>query len=574
MIRMEHFTFRYEKGTENVLDQIDLEVEKGGFLGIIGPSGAGKTTLIRAVDGIIPHYYKGDYYGKVIVDEMDAFDTELTDLSRSVGTVFQDIDSQMVATVVEDEILYGLENYGVPHGEIEGRIREALELVGISNLRYRSIASLSGGQKQKVAIAAILALKPKALLLDEPTGELDPASSRQIFSLLKELNEKQGITIIVVEQKIMLLCEFARELGVLHKGKFLLRGSVRDVLAHSDELERIGVQCPRVVTLTNEAAKAQIPMGLCMNLEEADREIRRILQGKIPESRTEMTGADSESQPSQKAGAPAIAFRNVTFHYTSEDVGLSGMSFEIHPGDFVALIGENGAGKSTASKLMNGLLKPVSGSVKVFGMDTETTRTSQLAKKIGFLFQNPDRQICQSTVRGELLFSLQLVSEWSKSRQIEEAESMLERLGLDGDKDPFTLSRGERQRVALASVLVTKPEILVLDEPTTGLDYRECIQIMDEVRRLNQENGITVIMVCHDMELVLDYAKRVLVLAQGRIQLDAPTRQVFGNREVMELARVLPPQITALGQQLGGAFSQVSQVEEVISIIKEVQKTL
>lgn len=276
MIRVNGLHFTYEAGTKKVLDGIDLEIPQGGFLGIIGPSGAGKTTLLHAVNGIIPHHFKGDYYGSVLVDGKDTFDTSLTDLSKTVGTVFQDIDSQMVASIVEDEILYGLENFGVPREEIEGRIADALEMVGITGLRYRDINSLSGGQKQKVAIAAIIALRPDILLLDEPTGELDPGSSRQIFSLLRELNETYGMTIVVVEQKIMLLCEFVKELGVLSKGKLVYHGPVREVLKHSRDLEDIGVQCPRVVSLSNAMKEAGYGDGrICLNLKEAEEMVRR-----------------------------------------------------------------------------------------------------------------------------------------------------------------------------------------------------------------------------------------------------------------------------------------------------------
>lgn len=277
MINIKGLYFQYQTGKKQVLKNINLNIETGGFIGIIGPSGAGKTTLLHAVNGIIPHHIKGDYYGSVTVKEYDTFETKLTDLAKIIGTVFQDIDSQMVATVVEDEILYGLENFDVPKTEIEGRISEALKLVKIESLRNREIRSLSGGQKQKVAIASILALKPEILLLDEPTGELDPASSRQIFSILRQLNEEFGMTIVVVEQKIMLLCEFTKDLGVISEGELIYSGPVREVLKHSRELEEIGVQCPRVVSLSNEIEKEGLgEKTICLNLEEAEKMVRRL----------------------------------------------------------------------------------------------------------------------------------------------------------------------------------------------------------------------------------------------------------------------------------------------------------
>lgn len=250
IIAIESVSFTYAGSEKRALDGIDLVVDGGDFLGIIGPSGAGKSTLAYSMNGIIPHYCKGDFYGSATLDGNDTFETSLTDLSRIVATVFQDIDAQMVASVVEDELLFGLENFGVAREEIEERLSDALARVGITELRHRVISSLSGGQKQKVAVAAVLALRPRVLLLDEPTGALDPASSRQIFELLRELNERHGITVVVIEQKIGLLAEFARRLAVLENGTLRYCGPTREVLRNAAELLAIGVNVPRVTTLS------------------------------------------------------------------------------------------------------------------------------------------------------------------------------------------------------------------------------------------------------------------------------------------------------------------------------------
>ena len=278
MIQIQDFSFTYKNGENPALQEVSLTVPEGGFLGIIGPAGAGKTTLARAIAGIIPHHYPGDFYGSVTVNGLDTVDSTIVDLSRLVGMVFQDVESQIISPLVEDELLYGLENFGVPREEIPGRMEEALAKVGVPDLRERSIASLSGGQRQKVAIASIIALKPKILVLDEPTGELDPRSSRQIFSLLKELNEEQGITVILIEQKIMLLCEFARQLAVLSKGRIIRQGETRDVLSHADELQALGVNCPRVTTLSRMLSeKTGTEQPVCINLDEAENMVRRLI---------------------------------------------------------------------------------------------------------------------------------------------------------------------------------------------------------------------------------------------------------------------------------------------------------
>ena len=279
MITIQDLSFTYKDEKNPALQEVSLTIPDGGFLGVIGPAGAGKTTLARAVSGMIPHLYPGEYYGSITVNGMDTFETSLPDLSRQVGMVFQDVDSQIISPMVEDEILYGLENFGVPEEEIPARIAEALGKIGIADLRERTIGSLSGGQRQKVAIASIAALKPQILLLDEPTGELDPRSSRQVFSFLKELNEEQGITVIIIEQKIMLLCEFAKQLAVLKEGKIVRHGNTRDVLAYAEELQEFGVNCPRVTTLSRMlTAKTGEEQPVCINLDEAETMVRRLIR--------------------------------------------------------------------------------------------------------------------------------------------------------------------------------------------------------------------------------------------------------------------------------------------------------
>jgi energy-coupling factor transport system ATP-binding protein len=278
VITIDGLTFQYKNSTQNALQDIHLTIEDGDFLGIIGESGAGKTTLIRALNGIIPHHFPGDYYGSVKIDGQDTFDVTPSALSLKVGTVFQDIDSQMISSVVEDEILFGLENFSIPREEIESRLSGALEAVGIPQLRYRNIAHLSGGQKQKVAIAAIIALRPKILLLDEPTSELDPQSSLVFFRLLKELNESYGMTVIVVEQKIMLLSEFARKLVVMKNGRIIQNGAVREVLQKTAELRNSGINCPRVVTLANRLMELGVQLeGICVTVDEAETMARRLM---------------------------------------------------------------------------------------------------------------------------------------------------------------------------------------------------------------------------------------------------------------------------------------------------------
>lgn len=278
MIELRDFSFRYREGDRLIVQDIDLTLPQGTFLGITGAAGSGKSTLTYAFNGIIPHCYPGDFYGTVEVCGLDTVETDLTDISREVGSVCQDIDSQMVASVVEDEVLYGLENFGIPKDEIAARLESALDAMGIADLRDRTIESLSGGQKQKVAIASVIALEPRVLVLDEPTAELDPASSLAVFELLKRYSQKNNTTVIVVEQKIALLSRFADRLLVLDEGRIRFCDTPEEVLAHSDELLEIGINCPRSTSLMNRLREDGLYRGAPVrDVEEACKAVKELI---------------------------------------------------------------------------------------------------------------------------------------------------------------------------------------------------------------------------------------------------------------------------------------------------------
>ncbi len=569
MISIKDVSFTYAGASAPALSNINLQVEDGDFVGIIGESGAGKTTLGHIINGIVPHYYKGDYFGRVEVNGMDTFEVALTDLSQAVGTVSQDIDNQMVAGVVEDEVLYGLENFGVPFEEIEARLAGALESVGISDLRQRTISTLSGGQKQKVAVASIIAIAPNIIVLDEPTAELDPQSSRQIFELLRALNE-QGMTVVVIEQKVMLLCEFARRIVLMDHGQVVLDEDVPGALQRLEVMERYGVNCPRVASLCKRLNARQIGSGqVVSDVEFAAPYIQEILEGANVSAGQEHK--PQVAQEPQAAGETVLRFQNVNFAYKDREV-LHDLNFEVRRGEFVAILGPNGTGKSTTSRLINGLLQPSAGSVEVLGMNTANTPSSKIAHHVGFLFQNPDRQICQTTTREEIAFGLKSLG-YSASEIEERTRATLELMHLAPEADPFNLSKGQRQAVALASLIAVQPELLILDEPTTGFDFAECCEAMRCVKRLN-EAGTTVFMVCHDMEVVLDYASRALVMAGGRIIADAPVREVFQMTEVLREAALLPPQINELSQRLAPAYPQLANIFGIDEMADAIQKAV
>ena len=576
MIEIQELTFKYAEAKKNALENVTLNIQKGDFVGIIGESGAGKTTLCSCLNALIPHHYTGDFYGSVKVEGQDTFDVKPDKLALKVGSVFQDIESQIVSYFVEDEILFGLENFGVPANQIEERITEALEALGISELRHREISTLSGGQKQKVVFASIIALKPDYLILDEPTGELDPASSLQIFKLLKKLNEERGITVIVAEQKIMLLCEFVKKLIVLEKGTVVHYGEIRSTLTHQREMEEAGINCPRVLTLTGKMVQEGLtPSGMkteeriCLNTQEAADFIKRMMGNNCHVKADDDSLKPSQEPVTEPSEQPVLEFKNVCFSY-NETANVHDLNVKIQKGDFTAITGSNGAGKSTFSKLCNGLLQPSAGDVFVLGQNTKRNKVSSLAKHIGFLFQNPDRQICCSTVEEEIAFSLKN-NGLSKEEIQRKVEATIKEFGFDAKTEPFNMSRGQRQRLCLACLIALNPEILILDEPTTGLDYRECMEMMNRIRELN-ENGTTVIMVCHDMEVVLDFAKSVIVMNRGEILAQGATREILSNKELLAKARLLQPQIAATCSLLGDEFKGLFTVEELISKLKLAKK--
>lgn len=589
IIRIDHVSFSYGEASARALDDVTLSVSPGDFLGIIGPSGAGKTTLASAMSGAIPHHYTGPLFGSVLVDGKDTCAVTLTDISQVVGSVLQDIDTQMVASVVEDEMLFGLENFGVPHSQIEERVIDALETVGIADLRERDIATLSGGQKQKVAIAAILALRPRVLVLDEPTAALDPASSRMVFETLRSINRELGVTVVIIEQKVALLSEYASRIAVMQGGRIALEGTPSEVFSHSAELRSIGVDSPRVTRISNSlAARGLIEAGEpCLNVREASLLIQNLCKASSPAPRAAATAgadrattaspsecgmAESPRRPAMKPGAsPVVRLRDVTYTYPGGGASVRHLNLEVYPGEFVGLVGQNGAGKTTATKLVNGLLKPSSGTVEVAGLDTRTARTSQIARHAATLFQNPDHQICRDTVLDEVAFGLELGgvdAETARGR----ARAVAEDFGLPLGEAPFSLSRGQRQMVALASVVVLEPELVILDEPTSGLDYRECMTVMETVRRM-ADRGSAVIMVCHDMEVVSDFAERLVVMADGEIAAAGPTHDLFADESLMKRASMRPPQVVELANELAHTVSPrflgLYEVLDVVSCTEE-----
>ena len=576
IIELRDVSFSYNEGREKALDSVSLSVREGDFVGVIGPSGAGKSTLAAMMSGAIPHHYAGKLYGATLVGGRDTCEVTLTDISRIVGSVLQDIDAQMVASVVEDEMLFGLENFGVPHDKIEERLAGALDAVGIADLRDREIATLSGGQKQKVAIAAILALEPRVLVLDEPTAALDPASSRHVFDTLREVNERMGVTVVVIEQKVALLSEYCGRIVVLDHGRVAFEGTPHEVFSHGEELRAMGVDSPRVARVSNSLARhGVIEQGLpCLNVAEACALVAGLVGTGARDAEPGRAPAASPHAPAPRPHAegaePVVELSGVNFSYPGGGASVRNLEMRVYPGELVGVVGQNGAGKTTLTKLLNGLLKPASGEVRIAGLSTSEVPTSSIAAHCATLFQNPDHQICKDTVLEEVAFGLELQGVDATEAR-ERAARVAKRFGLPLDEAPFSLSRGQRQMVALASVVVCEPEVVLLDEPTSGLDYRECMTVMETVREM-AEHGSAVIMVCHDMEVVSDFAERLVVMANGEILARGVAAEIFSDAALMERAYVAPPQMVQLAGELSRevspAFAGMSEVSDIVDAVE------
>ena len=412
IIEVKDVTFTYSGAQRHALERVSLAVAEGEFVGVIGPSGAGKSTLAGVMSGAVPHHFAGELYGACLVDGKDTCEVTLTDVSRLVGSVLQDIDAQFVASNVRDELLFGLENFGVAHDEIPVRMQQAFETVGIEDLRDREITTLSGGQKQKVAIAAILALRPRVLVLDEPTAALDPASSTLVFETLREVNRSAGITVVVIEQKIALLSEYCSRVVVLDQGKLVFDDTPRKVFSHGERLREIGVDSPRVARVSNSLATAGLcePGELALSVDEAAALVARIVgegvrgavvEGAcatpaVPSSPSHAVMCDSSidgdsvvaASSSARTGESVVRFEGVSYSYPGGGALVRALDFlKYSLAKSSVLWVRMARAKPTLTKLLNGLLKPAEGSVVVAGLNTREVPATALRNHVSTLFQ-------------------------------------------------------------------------------------------------------------------------------------------------------------------------------------------
>ncbi|MGH8936718.1 MAG: ABC transporter ATP-binding protein [Acidimicrobiia bacterium] len=543
------FTYRGEGAP--ALEGIDLTVGSGELVVILGPSGAGKSTLCLCLNGLIPHVVRGELEGTVRVFGEDTAQHTVSELAGQVGLVFQDFEAQLFSTNVELEVAFGPENLAVPGEEIRTRVDAALRTVGLTGLERREPATLSGGQKQRLAIASVLALQPKVLVMDEPTTDLDPIGKESVFEVARRLR-RQGATLVIVEHDTEEATK-ADRVVVLEEGRIVAQGPPEELLVRSEWLEQRGVQPLGVVRLLHHLGAEPV-----FTDEEAAVRLRE-LRFQVPQAYWEDLHRRAAIREAAY-GEPIIEAKDLQHQYPNGVKALGGVTLTVRRGEFLAVVGQNGSGKTTLVKHFNGLLEPSAGGVRVEGASARGQGVRRLGRIVGYVFQNPDHQIFAETVFDEVAFGP--LNHGVPSGEVEERVSeALAAVGLSGREgdDPFALTKGERQRVAVASILSIRPQVIVLDEPTTGLDYREQRQMMELVRRLNEEAGHTIICVTHSMWVVAEYAHRVVVMQEGRVTMDGTTREVLSREEELAEASLKAPQLIRLTGRLGRTL--LSQME-------------
>ncbi len=554
-IALEQVTFTYAGGERPALAAVSLYQKRGEMIGVIGATGAGKSTLAKCLNHIVPGFEDGEFRGLVRIDGRTLRDGRVCDYAPLVGMVFQDFEAQLFSTNVAHEVAFAMEQVGMERAQMLERLRPALDAVGLRGFDHRDPTSLSGGEKQRLAIAAVMALRPSVIVLDEPTTDLDPEGKAEVFALIRRLRA-EGLSLVVIEHETEELLECDR-LILLREGGVAADAPPDKLLVRIEMLEESGVHPPDLNRLLKHLGLS----GHARSVEEAEAVVRRAL-GMPAEARL---GPLAPGQDADAKGAALVAVEHLSFAYTGGERVLNDVSLEIAPGEFLAIIGQNGSGKTTLAKHIVGLLRPDAGSITLAGRNRLSLRASESAHLAGYVFQNPDHQIFAATVGGEVAFGPRNFG-FAPDEIERRCEEVLTAVGLNDarERDPFLLGKGERQRLAVASVLALRPRLLILDEPTTGLDYREQLRMMNLVCELNRA-GTAIVIISHTPWLVAEYARRVVLLGKGRKLFDGPVREFFGKPELLAASSFRPPPATAFGYRFG--ITALS-VEELAGLLR------
>jgi energy-coupling factor transport system ATP-binding protein len=554
-ISIENLTFTYQGNERPTLKNINGQIKDGTFMVVMGHGGAGKSTLCCSLNALIPKFFRGKYQGRVLVNGQEVARRQVAEMSRLVGLVLQDFEAQLFSTNVELEMAFGPENHCLLRPEIERRIQRYLAFVGLEKLRHREPASLSGGQKQRLAIGSVLALEPKILVMDEPTTDLDPFGREEVLSVAKSIRE-EGRTLLIVDHEPETAVT-ADQIWLIRDGQIVSQGPPSEILVDGPTMESCGIKTLPMVELFHSMNWPGNPLTVERAIELIQR--HNLTQRCERKVATVSTG--------HTKGSPILKAEELRYIYPTYHVeALRGLDLSIREGEFIAILGQNGSGKTTLAKHFNGLLKPTSGRMLVQNKPTAKYSHRELSRWVGYVFQNPDHQIFARTVAEEVGFGLKMQGEIFKTIEKRMAE-VLEVVGLQGyeQKVPFALTKGERQRVAVASVLAAQPQVIILDEPTTGLDYRHQRNMMEMLKRLNRY-GHTIIIITHSMWVAAEYANRTIVMKDGFILSDGPTRTVFADEARLTEASLCPPSLVRLSNWLG---AEALTVQEMVKELKK-----
>ena len=559
MIEFKDVCFEYrsqsaDQPATRAINGITEYIGEGEFVVVLGRNGSGKSTMARLMNALLL-----PTRGTVWVEGMDTSKDEMVwEIRKTLGMVFQNPDNQIVATTVEEDLAFGPENLGLVPAEIRRRIDEAARYVGMEGHMRHSPHMLSGGQKQRVAIAGILAMEPKCIVLDESTSMLDPKGRKEVLNLVRTLNRDRKITIILITHHMEEAVDADRVM-VMDNGRIVMKGTPREIFTRTEELKKAGLSVPRVTQLIHRLKSKGLALsGTALTVDEAEERLKGVL------CKGEKRGTLDDTSESGENGEVIVRIRDLTHIYmpgtTFEKKALDNVSMDIMRGEILGIIGHTGSGKSTLVQHLNGLLKPTSGSVEVDGLECGKKTLKELRQKVGLIFQYPEHQLFEETVYKDIIFGPARLG-LSEEEIQERVSRVLRILGLSGElleKSPFELSGGQKRRVAIAGVLAMEPEILVLDEPTAGLDPQGSEEVFSFLTRLNKINGTTILIISHNMDQIAAYCSRVAVLNKGRLEmLDTPKR-VFSREERLGELGLDIPEITRLFRNLARSGYPVS----------------
>ena len=543
MISFKNFSFKYNNVVDKTLKNIDLTINKGEKVLIVGPSGSGKSTLSHCINGLIPFSYNGEIEGELIIDNIKPYEESLSDVSKKVGTILQDQDSQFIGLSVGEDVAFNFENNAMPLKEMKVKVIDALELVNMVDFINHSPYELSGGQKQRVSLAGVLGSDAEVLLFDEPLANLDPASGKEIMQLINDIHEKTNKTIIIVEHRIEDVLEqpFDKVI-VINKGEVQGFGTPDEILK-SDLLKNNGLREPLYLEAMKLAGCDISGSENLKDLSNIDEKNKEVLKNWF---NNETSNKDSIIKEEK-----ILEVKNLAFSYDGIKNTINDVSFHLNKGEILAVLGNNGAGKSTLCRLITGILKPQKGSIFLNNQCIDSWSIKQKGSAIGYVMQNPNQMISQHMIKDEIALGLKCRN-YSKEEIDKKVEEVLKICGLYPYRNwPVSaLSYGQKKRVTIASILAINPQVIILDEPTAGQDYKHYTEFMEFIKELSAQ-GISIILITHDMQLTLEYCHRAVVLSGGEKIADDKPSNILTDENIIKKANLKETSLSTLAKSIG-----------------------